>query len=114
MEKIIYSNMIDLLLEYGSKTKEEIVDAAIERFGFPRKELEHNVAPLLTSKMTAGYIEKYKDDSKYHLLDIDFDSITGRKAFVEFLSKAPDKYFEDKQHMKRLKQAFEERGCMSR
>ena len=58
MEKIVYSNMIDLLLEYGNKTESEIIDSAIERFGFPRLELEHNIMPLLAFKKNAGYIEK--------------------------------------------------------
>jgi len=114
MEEIIYSNMIDLLLEYGNKTREGIIEDAIERFGFPRNVLEINVGVQLALKEKAGYIEKYEDDKKYHLLDIDFDSRTGRRAFIEFLTKSPDKYFKDKQHMEKLKRAFEERGCISR
>ncbi|MBI2046790.1 hypothetical protein HYT26_01345 [Candidatus Pacearchaeota archaeon] len=114
MEMIIYSNMIDLLLEYGSKTEKELIDEAVERFNFPRGELEMNVGLQLASKEKTGYIEEYKDDKKYHLLDIDFDSATGRNAFIDFLTKAPDEYFEGNQHMRKLKQAFEERGCISR
>ena len=106
--EIIYSNMIDLLLEYGNKTESGIIDDAVERFGFPRHELEHNVAPMLTFKMTAGYIEKYKN-GEYHLLNLDFDSATGRKAFLEFLTNPLDESFDDKPHMKKLKDAFEQR-----
>lgn len=108
--KIIYSNMVDLLLEYGTKTEKEIIDEAVERFGFPRKELEMNVGEHLAEKEGAGYIEKYKDDGKYRLWDIDFDSATGRKAFIEFLSKSPEEYFKDNPHMIKLKESFEQRA----
>lgn len=114
MEKIIYSNLIDLLLEYGNKTKEEIIESAIERFGFSRDALEMSIGVELALKEECGEIEKYKDDGKYHLLDIDFDSATGRKAFIEFLSKSPEEYLKDNPHMKKLKHAFEERGFISK
>ncbi|MBI2124796.1 hypothetical protein HYT92_03315 [Candidatus Pacearchaeota archaeon] len=105
---MVYSNMIDLLLEYGNKTESEIVESAIERFGFPRLELEHSIMPLLAEKLEKGYVEKYKADGRYHLLDIDFSSKTGRVRFAGFLSESP--LCLDNPHMKKLKQAFEERG----
>ena len=111
MEKIVYSNMIDLLLEYGNKTESEIIDSAIERFGFPRLELEHNIMPLLAFKKNAGYIEKYESDGRFHLLDIDFSSGIGRGCFTKFLGESS--LCLDNPHIKRLKQAFEDRGLIN-
>ena len=107
-DRMVYSNMIDLLLEYGNKTEDELVKAAVERFEAPRHEFEHNVTPLLAFKENAGYIEKYKDDGRFHLLDIDFGSNMGRICFAELLSKSPAHL--NNPHTKKLKQAFEERG----
>ena len=43
MGTIVYSNLVDLLLEEGEKTKEDIVKESIERFGFPEEDLSINI-----------------------------------------------------------------------
>ena len=102
METIVYSNLIDLLLEYGNKTEEEIVKDAIERFGFPIQKLKQNIASLLASKESEGYIEKYKDDGKYHLLDMDLDSEKGRMPFMRLLSETTAEDFNEKPYLMAL------------
>lgn len=106
-EEAVYSNMIDLLLEYGNKTEKEIIDDAIERFGFPEQELKNNVRQHLESKKNAGLVEQYMNDGRFHLLDIDFYSKSGRWKFISCLSAA---HLDGNQHLRKLKHAFEERG----
>jgi len=108
MGTIVYSNIVELLLEEGDKTKEEICQEAIKRFEFPEENLSGNIGFDLLVKEKTGYVFKNKEE-KYHLLSLYNDSIIGRTKFLEILGDVPENYLKERPHIKKLKQALEER-----
>src|SRR3989344_3925773 len=103
MGTIVYSNLVDLLLEEGEKTKEDIVKESIERFGFPEEDLSINIEMDLILKKLNNYVLE-GEDGKYCLLKLTDTEYIKRTAFVNCLNKASDKYFNTLPHIKKLKQ----------
>lgn len=107
MGTIVYSNLVDLLLREGDKTKGEIISESINHFGFPEKGLDFKIDAALTLKQISGYVIK-NENGKYSLSVEGIDKmIKERKEFLEYLSKAPKDYFNERPHIKKLKQALE-------
>ncbi|MFH1365768.1 MAG: hypothetical protein ABIH28_04235 [archaeon] len=108
MGTIVYRNLIELLLEERAKTKEEIIDEAINRFGFPdNSNLSFGVGLQLTIGEKTRFFFR-REDEKYSLLRYD-DGTSGRKNFLKTLNKADENYFKERPWIKKLKIVLEER-----
>ncbi len=107
MGTIVYGNLVELLLEEGDKTKEEIINESVNRFGFKEDRLSFEVGLQLDMKEKTGFF--YKDgNGKYYLLKYN-DGVFGRKSFLETLDKASEEYFKVNPSLKKLKEALEEK-----
>ena len=105
MEAIVYSNLVELLLQETDRTQSEIINYAIREFGFP-EESSLDIKMQLLAKEKKGYIEKQGD--KYHQTkQVEESSSLGRKTYLETLDNAPKHYFESRPYIKKLKEALE-------
>ncbi|MBA7600715.1 hypothetical protein ES703_07774 [subsurface metagenome] len=107
MGTIVYGNLCELLLEEGDKTKEKIINEAINRFGFPdNSRLSFGIELQLSIGEKTGFFSK--EESKYSLLR--YNNISGRRNFLEILNRANENYFKERPWIKKLKIALEEAG----
>jgi len=111
MGTIVYSSLIDLLLNDGDKTKDEMVKEAIDRFEFPTEMLNNGLGlGLVLRKISKSVLES--NDGKYHLVEYDERS---RNSFLGFKERAPEGYFKERPHIEKLMNALEEafpaNGC---
>lgn len=106
MGTIVYQNLVELLLEEGDKSKEEIVKEAIERFGFPdEKELNLQVSMQLI--IGRDYFKKL-ENGKYNMVEYP-EVMVNRKKFLELFKDEdlPMDYFEQRPWILKLKSALE-------
>jgi len=108
MGTIVYSNLIELLLEEKDKSEKEILDDAINRFGFSGKNLTGEIKMQLLINEKCGYYKKL-DDGKYRLIMNNNCHITGRENFLRILKDAPENYINERPHLKKLKEVLEEK-----
>ncbi|MEK6757648.1 MAG: hypothetical protein AABX88_00830 [Nanoarchaeota archaeon] len=105
MGTIVYTNLVELLLEDGNKTEYEMVEEAVKTFGFEdRSKLEHEIKFQLM--MRSDEIIPV-DGDKYKLTKLSDCSITGRKAFLDMLKDCSEDYFEVHPEIKKLKEVLE-------
>lgn len=107
MGTIVYSNLVELLLDERDKSKEEIIEEAIKRFGFPD---ENKLIFEVGMQLIIGkdYFKKL-GNGKYHMVEYP-EGITNRESFLELLNRVSDEnYFEQRPHIKKLKEALEKR-----
>lgn len=105
MGTIVYSNLVELLLEEGDKTKEEIIKEGISRFDFPdNHKISFEVTLQLEIRERIGMLSKDKNE-KYHLLK---KLESNRKNFLEVLRGSSEHYLERLPYMRKLKTALEE------
>ena len=90
MGTIVYSSLIDLLLNDGDKTKDEMVKEAIDRFEFPTEMLNNGLGLGLVLRKIS-------------------------KSVLESNERAPEGYFKERPHIEKLMNALEEafpaNGC---
>ena len=90
MGTIVYSSLIDLLLNDGDKTKDEMVKEAIDRFEFPTEMLNNGLGLGLVLRKIWN-------------------------SFLGFKERAPEGYFKERPHIEKLMNALEEafpaNGC---
>lgn len=108
MGTVVYCNLVELLLEEGDKTKEEIINQSLERFGFSKDKLSFEVGLQLTMGEKTGFFSRDKD-GKYHLLKY-HDGMFGREHFLGTLNESDEEYFRRNPSIKKLKQALEQTG----
>jgi len=105
MGTIVYSNLVELLLEEGDKTEKEIINETIKRFEIPEEQI---IKIKLQLDISQDYFQKQKN-GKYHLLKRIEDGIFGRKVFLETLNKAPAEYLKERPWIQKLKEALEKK-----
>lgn len=104
MGTIVYGNLVELLLEEGDKSEAEIVNEAVNRFGFERENVDGKIMVALA--LMKRYNIEELPDGKYHLKFVNDSEIIGRGAFLNLLNKTSEKYLAP--HILKLKKALEE------
>jgi hypothetical protein len=102
MGTILYSTLVELLLEEGDKTREEIIKESYERFGFRGEKANLELNFQLMLKEASENIAQIEDE-KYHLLKPSED----KYLFLDFFKNTPESYFKKNPNINKLKKALE-------
>mgnify|MGYP001424132553 CR=1 FL=1 len=106
--EIVYSNFVDLLLEEGKKSVEEMSQIAVEEFGFPGKKEWINI--IIDMELKDKEVRKRikKEDGRYCLSE-SYDVKKNRDYFLEVFNTAPKDYLEERSYIQKLKSVLETR-----